>query len=160
LTACGRQVLALVGAATGTQFGVPLVRVASVRLVPFHPERCGGRATFSFTQTYVCACVWCLCVPVCACVDVGGQATEYLRGQVLEVEAAIASFHARKLPFSLIHGDLHYDNVLVEDGRVSGLLDFEFAAKVTWVCLQLAPGRVDRGPCTAVPLFSFLFSLH
>ena len=28
----------------------------------------------------------------------------------------------------MIHGDMHYDNVLVYEGKVSGLLDFEFCA--------------------------------
>ena len=31
------------------------------------------------------------------------------------------------LPIQLIHADLHYDNVLVDGDRVSGLLDFEFS---------------------------------
>jgi Ser/Thr protein kinase RdoA (MazF antagonist) len=32
------------------------------------------------------------------------------------------------LPKQLIHGDLHYDNILCENGQVTGLLDFEFCA--------------------------------
>jgi homoserine kinase type II len=41
------------------------------------------------------------------------------------------------LPIQLIHGDLHYDNVLVQDGKVTGLLDFEFAA-FDWRAMELA----------------------
>lgn len=41
------------------------------------------------------------------------------------------------LPSQLIHGDLHYDNVLVEDGKVTAILDFEFAA-FDWRAMELA----------------------
>jgi len=41
------------------------------------------------------------------------------------------------LQTQLIHGDLHYDNVLVEDGKVTGLLDFEFAS-FDWRAMELA----------------------
>jgi thiamine kinase-like enzyme len=43
------------------------------------------------------------------------------------------------LPMQLIHGDLHYDNVLVAEtqDRVSGVLDFEFAA-YDWRAMELA----------------------
>jgi hypothetical protein len=37
----------------------------------------------------------------------------------------------------LIHGDLHYDNVMVVDDAVSGLLDFEFCA-YDWRAMELA----------------------
>jgi len=43
----------------------------------------------------------------------------------------------QSLPSQLIHGDLHYDNVLVEDGKVTALLDFEFAA-FDWRAMELA----------------------
>jgi len=35
------------------------------------------------------------------------------------------------LPRQMIHGDLLYGNVLAEDGRITGILDFEFAAPDT-----------------------------
>eukprot|EP00277_Geminigera_cryophila_P003996 CAMPEP_0179431170 /NCGR_PEP_ID=MMETSP0799-20121207/16122_1 /TAXON_ID=46947 /ORGANISM="Geminigera cryophila, Strain CCMP2564" /LENGTH=349 /DNA_ID=CAMNT_0021207957 /DNA_START=7 /DNA_END=1056 /DNA_ORIENTATION=- len=43
------------------------------------------------------------------------------------------------LPMQLIHGDLHYDNCLVADtqDKVSGVLDFEFAA-YDWRVMELA----------------------
>lgn len=43
------------------------------------------------------------------------------------------------LPMQLIHGDLHYDNCLVADtqDRVSGVLDFEFAA-FDWRAMEIA----------------------
>lgn len=43
----------------------------------------------------------------------------------------------QSLPVQLIHGDLHYDNVLVQDGKVTALLDFEFAS-FDWRALELA----------------------
>lgn len=56
---------------------------------------------------------------------------------MLEMEELLAKFKAMGLPEILIHGDLHYDNVLVDDGKVSGLLDFEFAA-IDWRAMELA----------------------
>ena len=43
------------------------------------------------------------------------------------------------LPTQLLHGDLHYDNVLVDHdtGKVTGLLDFEFAM-YDWRAMELA----------------------
>lgn len=43
----------------------------------------------------------------------------------------------KDLPEQLLHGDLHYDNVLVKDGAVTGLLDFEFAL-FDWRAMELA----------------------
>lgn len=45
----------------------------------------------------------------------------------------------QSLPIQLIHGDLHYDNVLVDQDTVSALLDFEFAS-FDWRALELAIG--------------------
>jgi len=45
----------------------------------------------------------------------------------------------QSLPVQLIHGDLHYDNVLVQDDKVTALLDFEFAA-FDWRALEIAIG--------------------
>jgi len=42
-----------------------------------------------------------------------------------------------KYPIQLVHGDLHYDNVLVNGDKVSGLLDFEFAAE-DWRAMEIA----------------------
>ena len=41
------------------------------------------------------------------------------------------------LPWSFIHGDLHYDNILVDDTGVTGLLDFEFSS-YDWRAMELA----------------------
>jgi homoserine kinase type II len=43
----------------------------------------------------------------------------------------------QSLPIQLIHGDLHYDNVLVQDDKVTALLDFEFAS-FDWRAMELA----------------------
>ena len=65
------------------------------------------------------------------------EATNYLVQQLRSVESTIEECHAMQLPASLIHGDLHYDNVLVDQGKVSGLLDFEFCAK-DWRAMEIA----------------------
>merc|ERR1712187_536270 len=43
----------------------------------------------------------------------------------------------KALPRQLIHADMHYDNILVKDSRVTGILDFEFAA-YEWRAMDLA----------------------
>ena len=43
----------------------------------------------------------------------------------------------QSLPVQLIHGDLHYDNVLVLDGQVTALLDYEFSS-FDWRAMELA----------------------
>jgi Ser/Thr protein kinase RdoA (MazF antagonist) len=53
-----------------------------------------------------------------------------------QVEEAIAPYH-EVLPWSFIHGDLHYDNILVDEEGVTGLLDFEFSAR-DWRAMELA----------------------
>jgi homoserine kinase type II len=53
------------------------------------------------------------------------------------MEKACEKYLAMKLPTQLIHADLHYDNVLCTEDKVSGLLDFEFAV-VDWRAMELA----------------------
>jgi len=43
----------------------------------------------------------------------------------------------KSLPRQLIHADMHYDNILAKDGKVTGILDFEFAA-FEWRAMDLA----------------------
>jgi Ser/Thr protein kinase RdoA (MazF antagonist) len=43
----------------------------------------------------------------------------------------------KSFPEQLIHADIHYDNVLVKDSKVSAILDFEFAA-YDWRAMELA----------------------
>jgi Ser/Thr protein kinase RdoA (MazF antagonist) len=63
-----------------------------------------------------------------------------LVGAVAAMEAQMASLAAQgTLPEQLIHADLHFDNVLVEGGNVTGLLDFEFAAR-DWRACEVAVG--------------------
>jgi Ser/Thr protein kinase RdoA (MazF antagonist) len=55
----------------------------------------------------------------------------YLLGEELhKIDTFLRDMLALNPPLSrqLIHGDLHYDNVLCENGKVTGLLDFEFCA--------------------------------
>ncbi|KAG8471237.1 hypothetical protein KFE25_009658 [Diacronema lutheri] len=66
-------------------------------------------------------------------------AMDRLIAQFKELDARLALMAEQKLPIQLVHGDLHYDNVLFDtaSGAVSGLLDFEFAA-VDWRAMELA----------------------
>ena len=64
-----------------------------------------------------------------------------------------ASSSYRALPVGAIHADLFRDNVMFEDGRLTGVFDFYFAGCDTYVfdisvclndwCLDLATGRPD-----------------
>ena len=60
---------------------------------------------------------------------------ERLDDRILSEEAI--KRNADRYPMQLVHGDLHYDNVLVEGDKVSGLLDFEFAAE-DWRAMEVA----------------------
>lgn len=57
--------------------------------------------------------------------DLGPRATR-MRDLVEQVDATHDAI-AGSLPRQIVHGDFAFINVLVEDGRVTGLLDFEFA---------------------------------
>lgn len=65
------------------------------------------------------------------------QAITELVNEIIELEKLIKELLNLNLPKQLIHGDLHYDNVLVHEGEVSGLLDFEFCA-YDWRAMELA----------------------
>ena len=60
--------------------------------------------------------------------DVCRAAADDLVASILAMETKIQSPAFMGLPKQLIHGDLHYDNVLCDGEEVSGLLDFEFCA--------------------------------
>ncbi|MCX7741773.1 MAG: phosphotransferase, partial [Tepidimonas sp.] len=65
--------------------------------------------------------------------------------------AASAAFG--RLPRGPVHADLFRDNVMFEDGRLSGVFDFYFAGCDTWLfdlavtlndwCIDLASGAAD-----------------
>jgi homoserine kinase type II len=65
------------------------------------------------------------------------EVTNELVEEVNAIEALARELLDLQLPQQLIHGDLHYDNVLVVDDGVSGLLDFEFCA-YDWRAMELA----------------------
>jgi len=65
--------------------------------------------------------------------------TDLLGEEVTAMEIALQKAIDSKLPEQLIHADLHYDNVLCVDGKVSGLLDFEFSA-IDWRACEIAVG--------------------
>ena len=65
------------------------------------------------------------------------ESTDKLVAAILDVEKKISSFEALNLPKQLIHGDLHYDNILCDGDKVSGLLDFEFCS-IDWRAMEIA----------------------
>lgn len=65
------------------------------------------------------------------------EAIDFLVSEIKQVEAKLANYLQQNLPMQLIHGDLHYDNVMVVGDQVSGLLDFEFCA-YDWRAMELA----------------------
>jgi homoserine kinase type II len=69
------------------------------------------------------------------------QAMDYLVAEIEATEAVLARIASLSppLPQQLINADLHTDNVLVEGQRVTGVLDFEFAA-IDWRCMELVVG--------------------
>lgn len=59
--------------------------------------------------------------------------------ETLDIIERCQNKYKTSLPTQLIHGDLHYDNVLVnkEEEKVTGLLDFEFCS-FDWRALEMA----------------------
>ena len=66
------------------------------------------------------------------------DATDAMLEETLKITERCETSY-QSLPVQLIHGDLHYDNVLVQNGKVTALLDFEFAA-YDWRAMELAIG--------------------
>lgn len=71
--------------------------------------------------------------------DGARPAIDRLVQHVRDLEQRLDLFQSKHLPEQLIHGDLHYDNVLIntEDGTVTGLLDFEYCG-FDWRAMELA----------------------
>ena len=65
------------------------------------------------------------------------EPTSFIFDEIVNLEKTIANLLALNLPMQLIHGDLHYDNVLVHEEKVSGVLDFEFCA-YDWRAMEVA----------------------
>ena len=55
--------------------------------------------------------------------DVAREAVDALITEIERIEEEIQVYHTRNLPKILVHGDLHYDNVLTSDGEVTGNVD-------------------------------------
>ncbi|KAL3823079.1 hypothetical protein ACHAXA_011131 [Cyclostephanos tholiformis] len=64
------------------------------------------------------------------------DSANYVENDLTEVMEKVATYQG-ELPWSFIHGDLHYDNILVDDDGVTGLLDFEFSS-YDWRAMELA----------------------
>jgi homoserine kinase type II len=74
------------------------------------------------------------------------ESINFLVESIRVLENELSSYHDLALPTQLIHGDLHYDNILCSStnhdgescaGRVTGVLDFEFCA-MDWRPMELA----------------------
>ncbi|KAG2434962.1 hypothetical protein HYH02_012158 [Chlamydomonas schloesseri] len=65
------------------------------------------------------------------------ESIDFLVSEIRKIEAKLAEYLKEGLPMQMIHGDLHYDNVMVVGDDVSGLLDFEFCA-YDWRAMELA----------------------
>ena len=68
------------------------------------------------------------------------ESIDYLTSEIRKCETKITKYLSgkTKLPVQLIHGDVHYDQVLVgQDNTVSGILDFEFST-FDWRAMELA----------------------
>jgi homoserine kinase type II len=66
------------------------------------------------------------------------ESASFVEEDLTEVMERVASYRrGGRLPWSFIHGDLHYDNILVDDDGVTGLLDFEFSS-YDWRVMELA----------------------
>lgn len=86
--------------------------------------------------------------------DICREAINTLIEEIFAVEKLIEKLLALNLPKQLIHGDLHYDNVLVYEDAVSGLLDFEFCA-IDWRGMELAICLSKyAGECNAMQYFN------
>ena len=55
------------------------------------------------------------------------QFTEEVDFIIKEIEELERAFAGLKLPVQFIHGDLHVGNLLILDGKISGVVDLEFA---------------------------------
>lgn len=64
------------------------------------------------------------------------ESANFVEDDLTEVMERVSSYQG-SLPWSFIHGDLHYDNILVDDDGVTGLLDFEFSS-YDWRAMELA----------------------
>jgi homoserine kinase type II len=89
----------------------------------------------------------------------GHRASADMAGAEIErLEHLITGLLALQLPQQLIHGDLHYDNVLALDGKVTGVLDFEFCA-MDWRSMDLAI-TLSKYASEANPLRYFQQIIH
>lgn len=69
--------------------------------------------------------------------DVCREPITYLVNILTDLEVKLQLWKEQQLPEQLIHADLHYLNVLVEDDKVTACLDFEFAVR-DWRAMELA----------------------
>lgn len=81
------------------------------------------------------------------------EQAELLRDELAYQNALAGTDAYRRLPAGPVHADLFRDNVMFEDGRLSGVFDFYFAGCDTWLfdlgvalndwCIDLGNGHDD-----------------
>lgn len=57
---------------------------------------------------------------LCRHLQVCRESIDYLVQQIREIEPKLEAYQTLDLPMQIIHGDLHYDNVMVLGDTVSG----------------------------------------
>lgn len=83
------------------------------------------------------------------------RSTSALAAEVALLRGALSRYAVRRdaeLPSGLVHGDLFRDNVLWQDGEISGLLDFESAARGAFI--------YDLAVCVLAWCFTTRFELE
>ncbi|TSE21482.1 Homoserine kinase [Tepidimonas alkaliphilus] len=88
------------------------------------------------------------------------QQAALLQDELAYQNAVAASDAYRRLPRGPVHADLFRDNVMFDDGRLSGVFDFYFAGCDTWLfdlsvtlndwCIDLASGAADAARTQAL----------
>lgn len=83
-----------------------------------------------------------------------------LQDELAYQNAVAASAAYQRLPRGPVHADLFRDNVMFDDGRLSGVFDFYFAGCDTWLfdlavtlndwCIELASGAADAARTQAL----------
>ncbi|KAL8964742.1 MAG: hypothetical protein Q9197_006823 [Variospora fuerteventurae] len=103
----------------------------------FHSRTCYDIGPYNSTQQYVLACydkeIYYYIHAPATSIDwdlFESSSREDFVGELVSERDAIVqddSAFSPEEPFVLVHGDLHGRNIMVKDGRITGILDWEFA---------------------------------
>lgn len=73
------------------------------------------------------------------------ESISFLAQSIEAMEKTLIVLHDKGLPKQLIHGDLHYENMLAEAGVITGVLDFEVS-----FCLETVVQHARAVLCTGL----------